>query len=92
MIGSGETNARVDEKNWWCWVFQTPQASCHVIAASRGADVLDALLDGGEPEIWGSDVWAPQVRTAAGRHQACLSRQVRDLNYVVEADVGLEQV
>ena len=31
-------------------------------------------------------MWAPQVGTAAGVHQVCLSHQVRDLTYAVEAD------
>jgi transposase len=86
VIGSDETSARVDGRNWWQWVFQTPRASYHVIAPSRGADVIDAFLDGAEPQVWGSDLWAPQVGTAAGRHQVCMSHQVRDLTYAVEAD------
>jgi transposase len=67
-------------------VFQTPEASYHVIVPSRGARVIDAFLDGAEPEVWGSDVYAPQVGTAAGAHQICLTHQIRDLTYAVEAD------
>ncbi len=86
VIGSDETSARVNGRNWWQWVYQTPQASYHEIVPSRGAAVIDAFLRGAEPAVWGSDLWAPQVGTAAGVHQVCLSHQVRDLTYAVDAD------
>jgi transposase len=86
VINSDETSARVDGRNRWQWVFQTPGASYHVIAPSRGADVIDRFLEGAAPEVWGSDLWAPQVGTAAGAHQVCMSHQVRDLTYAEEAD------
>lgn len=35
-INSDETGVRVDGRNWWHWVFQTPAASYHVIAPSGG--------------------------------------------------------
>jgi transposase len=79
VINSDETGARVDGKTWWHWVF-------HVIVPSGGGRVIDAFLDGAEPEVWGSDLWAPQVGTAAGQHQVCLGHQIRDLTYAVEAD------
>jgi transposase len=67
-------------------VFQTPTASYHVIAPSRGAAVIDTFLNGAEPSVWGSDLWAPQVGTPATAHQVCMSHQMRDLTYAVEAD------
>jgi transposase len=90
VIGSDETSARVDGRNWWQWVFQTPNASYHVIAPSRGGDVIEAFLGGAAPAVWGSDLWAPQVGTAAGAHQICMGHQVRDLTYAVEADAPAE--
>ena len=86
VINSDETGARVDGRNWWQWVFQTPTASYHLIAPSRSGAVIDEFLDGVEPEVWGSDLWAPQVGTAAEHHQVCLGHQIRDLTYAVEAD------
>jgi transposase len=86
VINSDETGARVNGQTRWHWVFQTPAASYHVIAPSRGAAVIDAFLDGAEPEVWGSDLWAPQVGTPAVAHQVCMSHQLRDLTYAVEAD------
>ena len=66
-------------RNHWQWVFQTPEASYHVIAPSRGGEVIDAFLAGAEPDVWGSDLWAPQVLTPATEHQICHSHQARDL-------------
>ena len=86
VIGSDETSARVNGRNWWHWVYQTPEASYHVLAPSRGAAVIDAFLDGVEPEVWTADLWAPQVGTPAGLHRLCLAHQVRDLTYAVDAD------
>src|SRR5215211_5705505 len=43
-INSDETGVRVDGRNWWHWVFQVPTASYHVIAPSRGADVVTGFL------------------------------------------------
>src|SRR5215213_1993960 len=86
VVHSDETSARVPGRNWWQWVFGTPDASYHVLAPSRGGDVIDAFLAGAGPEVWGSDLWAPQVLTPAERHQLCLGHQLRDLTYAVEAD------
>ena len=88
VINSDETSARVGGRNRWQWVFQTPEASYHVIAPSRGGEVIDAFLAGAEPEVWGSDLWAPQILTPATDHQICLSHQERDLTFAVEADTG----
>jgi transposase len=91
VIASDETSARVAGKNWWHWVFRTATASYHVIAPSRGGAVIDAFLAGAEPAVWNSDLWAPQVGTAAGQHQVCLGHQLRDLTYAVEAGTGDER-
>jgi transposase len=88
VINSDATGARVAGRTHWQWVFQTPEASYHVIVPSRGGEVIDAFLAGVEPAVWGSDLWAPQILTAAGQHQICLSHQERDLTFAVEADTG----
>src|SRR5919112_2492401 len=41
VINSDETSARVAGRTQWQWTFQTPDASYHVIAASRGGDVIE---------------------------------------------------
>ena len=88
VVNSDETSARVAGRNHWQWVFQTAEASYHVIVPSRGGEVIDAFLAGATPEVWGSDLWAPQVLTAASQHQICLSHQERDLTFAVDADTG----
>lgn len=92
VINSDETSARVVGKTQWQWTFQTPEASYHVIAPSRGGDVIDAFLDGVEPAVWGSDLYAPQILTAATAHQICHSHQARDLTFAAEADTGNERI
>src|SRR5215210_5440855 len=48
VINSDETGARVAGRTRWQWVFQTAEASYHVIVPSRGGEVIDAFLDGVE--------------------------------------------
>ena len=86
VINSDETGTRVKGRTRWHWVFQTPQASYHVIAASRGATVIDAFLAGATPKVWGSDLLPAQMKAPAEQHQACLGHQIRDLTYAIEAD------
>ena len=85
-IGSDETGARVDGRNWWHWVFQTPTASYHVIVPSRGADVVGRFLGEARPAVWGSDAFPSQLAAPAARHQLCLSHQVRDLTHATAVD------
>jgi transposase len=56
VINSDETGARVAGRTQWQWTLQTPEASYHLITASRGSEVIAAFLDGVEPEVWGSDL------------------------------------
>jgi transposase len=92
VINSDETSARVAGRTEWQWTFQTPEASYHVIAASRGGEVIETFLAGAEPEVWGSDLWAPQMLTRADAHQICMSHQERDLTFAVDADSGEERL
>ena len=92
VINSDETGARVAGKTHWQWTFQTPEASYHVIAASRGGEVITAFLQGVEPEVWGSDLYAPQMLTPAGAHQICMSHQERNLTFAIDADTGEERL
>jgi transposase len=86
VIGSDETGARVAGKTAWQWVFQTPDASYHVIVPRRNAEVIAAFLGDTRPEGWVSDLWSPQVQVDAQTHQICLAHQIRNLTYAVEAD------
>jgi transposase len=84
--GSDETRARVNGRNVWEWVFQSPTASYHVIAPTRGAPVIDEFLAGIAPEVWISDLAKAQLGAPAAAHQICLAHQLRDLQYAIEAD------
>jgi transposase len=86
VIGSDETGARVAGKTAWQWVFQTPEASYHMIVPRRNAAVIAAFLGDTRPEGWVSDLWSPQVQVDAETHQLCLAHQIRNLTYAVEAD------
>ncbi|MCC7369539.1 MAG: transposase, partial [Chloroflexi bacterium] len=86
VIGSDETGARVAGTTAWQWVFQTPEASYHVIVPRRNDEVLAAFLGETRPETWVSDLWSPQLQVDADTHQLCLSHQIRNLTYAVEAD------
>jgi transposase len=90
-LNSDETGVRVDGRNWWHWVFQTPTASYHVLAPSRGADVVEHFLGEARPEVWGSDAFPTQLSAPAERHQLCLSHRVRDLTYATAVDGPLGQ-
>ncbi len=92
VINSDETGARVAGRTHHHWVFQTPEASYHVIAPSRGGEVIDAFLDGVVPEVWGSYLYAPQVLTPAAEHQICHSHQARDLTFAADADTDDERL
>ena len=85
-LGPDETGVRVDGRNWWHWVFQTPTASYHVIVRSRGAEVIERFVGGAVPAAWVSDACPSQLAAGAEQHQLCLSHQVRDLTYATEAD------
>ncbi len=86
VIGSDETGARVDGRNWWQWVFQTKQASFHVIVPSRSSQAIDDVMDDAQPEVWVSDLWSAQLKHPAQQHQVCIPHQLRDLQYAIDAD------
>jgi len=86
VIGSDETGARVAGRNAWHWVFQTPDASYHVVVRRRNAAVIAAFLGETRPEGWVSDLWSPQLMVDAEAHQICLAHQIRNLTYAAEAD------
>lgn len=86
VIGSDETSARVQGRTHWQWVFQTPTASYHVIAARRNGDVVQEFLGEAVPQAWVSDLWKPQLNAGAARHQICLAHQLRELQDVVDKE------
>jgi transposase len=84
VVGSDETSARVNGRNHWHWVFVAGQWEYHVIAPSRGADVVTTFMREAVAEVWLSDCWAPQLRAPAQQHQICLPHQIRALQRVID--------
>ena len=86
VIGCDETGARVDGNNRWQWVFETPRASYHLIADSRGSRVIEGVLGDAKPQVWVSDCFSAQMKAPADRRQLCMAHQLRDLQYGVDAE------
>jgi transposase len=84
VIYSDETGVRVNGKGHWNWVFQNTEVVIHVIRNSRGAGVVDEVMDGHRPVIWVSDLYAAQ-QGHADAWQVCLAHQLRDCQFAIDA-------
>ncbi len=84
VIGSDETSARVQGRNWWQWVFTNLAEEYHVIVPSRGQDVIDAFMGDRRVEVWKSDCWKPQLKAPADLHQLCIPHQIRNLQGLID--------
>ena len=86
VIGCDETGARVDGRNRWQWVFETEQASYHVIVPTRGSQTIEQVLGEAQPQVWVSDCFSAQLKAPAKQRQLCLAHQLRDLQYGIDAE------
>jgi transposase len=84
VIGSDETSARVHGRNHWEWVFVSGQLEYHLIAASRGQDVIETFMGECQAEVWQSDCWQAQLNAPADTHQLCLQHQIRNLQGLID--------
>jgi len=84
VIGSDETSARVNGRNWWEWVFRSPLGEYHLIVPSRGQDVIDAFMRDARAQVWKSDCWKPQLNAPAELHQLCIAHQLRNLQGLID--------
>ena len=85
VVNSDETGCRVNGQNWWEWVFCTATAILHVIRFDRSGDVVKAVMDKAQVEVWGSDCWPGQLKAPAKHRQLCLAHQLRNLQAAREA-------
>ncbi len=85
VIGCDETGAGVDGHNQWQWVFETPQASYHLIVPTRGSQAIKETLGEAEPQVWVSDCCSAQLQAPAKQRQLCLAHQLRNLQYGIDA-------
>jgi transposase len=87
QIGSDETSAKVNGKNWWVWVWQTMFSTFISVSQSRGSKTIERLFpDGFSNAILNSDRWAAQLKTYAKGHQLCTSHLQRELKYLLELE------
>ncbi len=84
VIGSDETSARVNGRNWWEWVFVSVNGVYHLIVPSRGQEVINAFMRTCQAQVWLSDCWKAQLNAPAETHQLCLSHQVRNLQGLLD--------
>jgi transposase len=63
-----------------------PTASYRRIVPRRNGEVVQDFLGDAVAEAWVSDLWMPQLRARAQRHQICLAHQLRELQYVVDKE------
>jgi transposase len=84
VIGCDETGLRVEGRNQWQWVFQTPAWVYMKIHPRRAAVVIEQVLEAAKPEVWLSDLAGAQLKHPAQQHQLCLAHQVRDLQFALD--------
>lgn len=84
VIGSDETSARVQGRNYWQWVFVGGQAEYHLIVPSRGYDVIETFMGECEAEVWVCDCWKAQLNAPAKLCQICLAHQIRNLQGLID--------
>lgn len=84
IIGSDETSARVQGRNYWQWVFVGGKSEYHLIMPSRGYDVIETFMGECEAEVWVCDCWKAQLNAPAKLCQICLAHQIRNLQGLID--------
>lgn len=85
LVGSDETRNRVQGKNEYTWVFQTPKVCLFVSIKSRAYQVIETLFGEKFPDVWVSDRYHAQLKVPC-QHQLCLAHLVRNLQYAIDAE------
>ncbi|TCL90800.1 transposase [Rhizobium sp. PP-WC-2G-219] len=84
VVASDETGVRIEGSNSYQWVFRCSEAVVHQAAPTRGAVVVETLMDGHRPDVWCSDRYSAQQGHGAA-HQTCLAHLARDVAYAEQA-------
>jgi transposase len=83
VVGADETGCRINGKNQWAWVFQTPTATFIHTANSRAKKVIDELFPQGFPKtVLVHDCWRSYFNVQTEDHQICTAHLLRDLKYL----------
>ena len=86
-VGSDETGAKVNGKNWWVWCWQNVKNTFLKASSSRGSQTVEATFPDGLPKATiGSDRWAAQLKTTSKAKQLCLAHLQRDLIFLEESE------
>jgi transposase len=82
VVGADETGCRINGKNAWAWVFQTPTDTYIHPNKSRGKAVIDNLfLEGFPNSILVHDCWKSYFGVQSKGHQICIAHLLRELKY-----------
>lgn len=79
VLNSDETGHRTNGAKRWLWTLVAPTFVFYAIAASRGADVLQALIGARFAGVLGSDRLSTYLTYPADRRQFCWSHFRRNL-------------
>jgi transposase len=83
VVGADETGHRVNGKNAWAWVYQTPKATYIHSDKSRSKTVISHLFPQGFPQaILVHDCWKSYFGVQAKGHQICTAHLLRELKYL----------
>lgn len=86
-VGSDETGAKVNGKNWWIWTWQNVKNTFLKASPSRGSQTVKETFPNGLPKATvGSDRWAAQLKTTSQAKQLCLAHLQRDLIFLEESE------
>ena len=84
-VGGDETGLKVNNKNYWAWVWQTLQETFIVVSENRGyTTVAETFPDGLPNAIYVSDSLSAQLKIKTKSHQLCLAHITRELNFFID--------
>jgi transposase len=83
VVGADETGHRINGKNGWAWVYQTPEATYIHSDKSRSKAVINELFPKGfQRSILVHDCWTSYFGVQAKGHQICIAHLLRELKYL----------
>jgi transposase len=84
-VGGDETGVKVNDDNWWFWVWQNRFNTYITASDNRGFRTIEEHFPNGFINAHlVSDCYSAHLKTHAHSHQLCTSHLLRDLNYLIE--------
>lgn len=85
VVGSDETDFRVNGELYWVWTWQSENATFLDVNKSRGKQTIEKNYpEGFEESVLVHDRLAAQTNTKAGEHQFCMAHILREIKYIQE--------